>query len=400
MIVKRRKGQASAGSAALLVAIIAAMILLYTLFLPPDERAKLLEETSATVSNANSTDNIFLKESPGRLDLIKQTTIEHKLSSFNLLSKTEGRIIKEFDGVYAERTIFTDKPQTVQFDIADPENTDNILLSFSPKDIRGRLIITLNDAIISEKEYSDANPSPIKIPKASIRKTNTLKFQVSKPGILFFLTNKYTLENVKVFGDVTDKSGLTNSQEIFFTTIERQNLEKAKLSFMPTCRTTNVGRMDVTLNNQIIYTGIPDCTMPVNIEVSPGRILEGENNLKFTAEKGSYIIDQVKVTSNLKDSIYPTYYFNIDKEVMKSVQNGSININMSIIFVKSTSFQDVEVEINGRQFSIDNKDRNYMQTINAYIREDNNAITMRPLDGSVDIVELKIFKYYKDEDNT
>lgn len=400
MINKKKAQATSASSAAILVIIIAAMILLYTLFLPPDERAKLLEETGANdKSSLNNVDNTLLKESPGRLDLVKKSTIEHKITSFNLLSRTEGKVIKEFSGVYAQRTVFSDKPQIVQFDLADPENTDNVLLSFYPKESRGRLIITLNDKIISEKEYEDANPLPITIPKSALQKSNTLKFSVSNPGALFFMTNKYTLENVKIFGDVTDKSGLQNSQEVFFTSVERQYLEKATLQLMPNCKTNEVGRLDITINNQLVYSGIPDCQMPLKLEISPGKMLEGENRIKFTAEKGNYIIDQGKITSSLRDEVYPTYYFNVDDDTMKRLENESMNINMSVIFVKSKDFQDVEVEINGRKFSIDNKDRIYNEVINPYVREENNAITLRPLDSTVEVVELKIFRYYTDEDD-
>lgn len=399
-MAKYKKGQAGAGSAALLVTVIAAMILLYTLFLPPEDRARLLDETNGLgTANDNSVNNILLKESPGRLDLIKKSTIEHKVSSFNLLSKTEGRLIKEFDGVYAERTIFTDKPQTLQFDIPDLDNTENVLLSFYSKEYKGRLIITINDKIISEKEYTSSLMEPIKIPKSSLSKTNTIKFSVSKPGIIFFVTNKYSLENIKIFADVTDKTALENNQGIFLTGVERQNLEKATLSLMPTCKTNEVGKISILINNQEIYSGMPDCTMPLKIDIAPGRLLEGENTLKITAEKGNYVIDQTKLTSYLKDSIFPTFYFNVDENTQKSVENGTYNVNMSVVFVASYDFQDVEVEINGRKFSIDNKKRTYTQTINPYIREENNAITLRPLDSTVDIVELKVFKYRINQTN-
>lgn len=277
-MIKYRKGQTSAGSAALLVAIIAAMILLYTLFLPPDERAKLLEETNGNGKALNDSNNILLKESPGRLDLIKKSIIDHKISSFNLLSTTSGKIIKEFDGVFVQRSLFKDSPQTFQFDVLDPENTNNVLLSFYPKDVKGRLIITLNNNLVSEKEYTQTNNQPISLPKSMLSKTNTLKFSVSSPGALFFMTNKYTLENVKIFADVTDKSGLENSQDFFFTGVERQNLEKATLSLMASCRTNDVGRLDILINNQAVYSGIPDCVMPLKVDISPGKILEGDNN--------------------------------------------------------------------------------------------------------------------------
>ena len=137
---------------------------------------------------------------------------------------------------------------------------------------------------------------------------------------------------------------------------------------------------------------------PVKIEISPGRILSGENKLKFQSDNGKMDIDQLKFTSQLKELVYPTYYFNVDEDLYKSVQNNSIDINMTVTFVKTTDFQDIEVELNGRQFSIDNKKRIYTQNIDNYLREENNAITLRPLDGAVEIVEVKVQAYDNNND--
>lgn len=400
-MVNFKKAQATGGSAALLVAIIAAMILLYVLFLPPDERAKILDDTTGnTGSTLNSTTSILLKEYPGRLDLLKKRTIEHKLSSFNLLSTTESKLIKDLNSVYVEKSDFSEKPITLQFEIQDVDNIDNVILSFFVKQSSGNLIITLNGNIISGASHEEGtNSDPIKISKNMLSKQNTIIFQVSSPGILFFKTNKYELTNVKLYGDVTDKSGLINTQNMFITSQEDNFLEKGTLSFMPGCKQTEATRFQVYINEQELYSGIPTCDYPVKLEISPGRLLSGENKVKFTSDKGKYNVDQIHFISNLKELINPTYYFDVSENIYKSVQNNSIDINMTVTFVKSTDFQDVEVELNGRKFSIDNKKRIYTQNIDEYIREENNAITLRPLDGAVEVVELKIQAIQNDDDN-
>ena len=390
-MVNFKKAQ-SGSSAAILIAVIAAMILLYVLFLPPEERARILDDTNGNAgSKINSTNSILLKEFPGRLDLLKKRTIEHKISSFSLVSVTESKLIKDLNSVYAEKSDFSEKPLTLQFDMEDVENADNVILSFFVKDASGNLMITLNGNLISETSFEKGtNGEPIKLPKNMLSKTNTLKFQVSSPGILFFKTNRYDLTNVKIYGDVTDKTGLTNTQNIFLTSQEDEFLEKGTLSFMPGCKQTETSKLQVSVNDQELYSGIPTCYYPVKIEISPGRLLSGENRVTFSSEKGKYSIDQITYFSNLKELITPTYYFEVSEDLYKSVQNNSVDINMTVTFVKSTDFQDVEVELNGRKFSIDNKKRIYTENIDSYIREENNAITLRPLDGAVEVVELKI----------
>ena len=398
-MVNFKKAQATGGSAALLVAIIAAMILLYVLFLPPEERAKILEDTTSSSSALNSTNSILLKEYPGRLDLLQKRTIEHKLSSFSLVSVTESKLIKNLNSVYAEKSDFSEKPMTLQFEIDNVENIDNVILSFNVKQASGNLIITLNGNLISDASYkAGTNSDPIKISRNMLSKQNTIKFQVSSPGILFLKTNKYELTNVRLFGDVTDKTGLTNTQNLFVTTQEDNFLEKGTISFMPGCKQTDASRLQVSINEQELYSGVPTCEFPVKIEISPGRILSGENKLKFQSDNGKMDIDQLKFTSQLKELVYPTYYFNVDEDLYKSVQNNSIDINMTVTFVKTTDFQDIEVELNGRQFSIDNKKRIYTQNIDNYLREENNAITLRPLDGAVEIVEVKVQAYDNNND--
>lgn len=399
-MVNFRKAQATGGSAALLVAIIAAMILLYILFLPPEERAKILDGTDTKTGIITSNTSILLKENPGRLDLLKKRTLEHKIASFNLLSVTESELIKDLNTVYAEKSVFSEKPITLQFDINNVENMDNVILSFMTKQASGRLTIILNGNVISDASHDEGtNSDPIKISKNLLSKTNTITFQVSSPGVLFFKTNKYELTNVRIYGDVTDISGLTNTQNIFLTEQEDNFLEKGTLTFMPGCEQLDASKLSVYLNEQELYSGIPTCDFPIKLEISPGRLLSGENKVKFTSDKGSFNIDQATFISNLKELVHPTYYFEVSENLYKHILNNSVDVNMTVTFVSSSNFEDVEVELNGRKFSIDNKKRIYNQNIDGYLREENNAITLRPLDGAVEVVELKVQAYLNDNDD-
>ena len=68
--MKFKKAKPSGNAAAVLVAIIAALIVIYILFLPPAERQALLEgevnETGALIAEGGNI--TLLSESPGRLD--------------------------------------------------------------------------------------------------------------------------------------------------------------------------------------------------------------------------------------------------------------------------------------------------------------------------------------------
>src|SRR3989338_1984156 len=98
-----RKGQA--GGAAVLVAAIVGLMLLYILFLPPDERAALLGEntTGPNVSKGIGDDaRTLLLEKPGTLFKSNQEEFEHRINSFNLFAKSEDGIIKSVESIYIE----------------------------------------------------------------------------------------------------------------------------------------------------------------------------------------------------------------------------------------------------------------------------------------------------------
>lgn len=398
--MKIKKAQASASGAAILVAIIAAMIVFYLLFLPPDERAKLLEENlNDNDNNDNSLDyheKILLEKNPGRLDLIKTKSYIHDISPFNLISTTKGIIIKKTDSIYTEKTLFNEKTQDLEFVIEDVENADNIILSFENIDYSGRLIISLNGNIISDKKIEDRNPSPLRLEKDYIRESNKLTFSTSSPGVLFFKTNRYNLENIKIFADITDNSGLENTQTFFVTNVEKDNTEKVILSFMADCLEKISSSIEVIMNRQTIYNGIPECDLPIKLELASNKIIDGENQIKFESKKASYGIHQIEIETRLKEEIFPTYYFEIENELFDLIDDDEIDINMTVIFVTDKDFQDVEIEINGRKFSIDNKERIYTEIIDPYLRKGNNALTLRPLDGTVEVVEVRIQAFDKD----
>ena len=78
LMLKKRNGQSGSG-AATLVAVIALLIVLYILFLPPDVRKDLLEEESdgpgGTGTGSGRVVTNLLTDHPGRLEQIDKLEI-------------------------------------------------------------------------------------------------------------------------------------------------------------------------------------------------------------------------------------------------------------------------------------------------------------------------------------
>jgi hypothetical protein len=81
-----------AQSATALVAVVAGIIILYILFLPPAEREALLNDNETEGSSNGETSNgnnlTLLLEKPNRLEYLKNDKYDHNLQAF---SKCSGR---------------------------------------------------------------------------------------------------------------------------------------------------------------------------------------------------------------------------------------------------------------------------------------------------------------------
>ncbi|MBR9676231.1 hypothetical protein GOV05_04435 [Candidatus Woesearchaeota archaeon] len=399
---KDKKAQ-SASNAALLIIVIAAGIILYMLFLPPDERARILEEDFNGDDDNNDgllhdlDGKILISESPGRLDSLESDVFDHKISSFSLYSSTESGVIREVNSLYVSRSVFNKKDYVFEFSVFDKSLMNNFLLGFTKEEGSGILSISLNDRVISEKFFDKTNPEPISLPKDYIRSgKNTLSFSVSSPGILFFLTNKYQLSGVKIFADVTDDSALRGQHTFFTSKIEVDNLESATATFYVDCLSDELGVIEVLLNNFLVYSSAADCRSFAKISLNPKYIVSGVNTLSFTADKGSYIIDQFEITTTLDEPIYPVYYFEVEQDELELIIDYDLEVNLSMSFVeKNDEDNQVEVQINNRRFTVD-EEKLFNERINTYVEEGNNFVKVSPVEGTVNLVDLKVFYAERD----
>ncbi len=317
----------SASSAATLVVLIAGMILLYLLFLPSEEREALLQdkyvypegEEAAEESEAEAATDVLkelvteplLSESPGQVYYLKEASYEHEVSAVNLYTLTEAQVLSSSDSLYVKNGLFDQLFRNVTFYLDDPDNTDNVLLSFNVENAQGRLQILFNDEQLLDADLVEGSPDPLELSTALLSDVNVLEFLVSDVGYRFWTTNEYQLEDLQVTGDVTDISQQMSKTTFTVSDTEKYNLESAKLSFYPDCSPREVGVLKIMINNDLIYSSIPDCQQINVVSFSPTVISAGDNYLLFKAEKGTYVIYNIAVKTELAAQEYPTYYFEV-----------------------------------------------------------------------------------------
>lgn len=390
--MKFRKAQADTANAATLVAIVAALIVVYLLFLPPDVRQEILEGNAS----ANESDyafkeynNTLLDERPGHLSYIAVNEYTHDLPAFNLYIITDSQTIKSQNPFVVRNAWFDKSFKRVTFSVDALSNTNNVLLSFSSPVRKGRLIIKLNDAVIYEDKMPDENSPPLSLSKELLRQNNYLDFEVSGVGIAFWATNEYSIQGLKILADITDKSRQESMSKFIVSSSEKYNLEKASLKFNPDCGSDS-GILEIQINSVPVYSAVPDCNTLNTIAVPSGLVEFGENTVKFKTSKGSYIVDNVKVVTKLKEASGLVYYFDITPQQNYELQNTSKNAVLELRLVKSDEIKEADIIVNGHTTRMRASSDFYSKALQEYwLLEGSNYIKL-DAKTEMDIARMKI----------
>ncbi|MBD3249708.1 hypothetical protein GF336_06710 [Candidatus Woesearchaeota archaeon] len=388
----RKKSQASGASAATLVAIIAGLIVLYVLFIPPSEREAILEDGDD--SNGDSDDdgeNIsILLETPGRLEPQGIDQVEHNIPSMNLRIQEEASVLKTRENLDVRRALFRDEKENVSFQISNLEDTEDVLLSFTvdSKQGSGNLMINLNGQEVYDNEIAATNIPPISL-EGYLQENNDLEFSVSSPGALFWRTNKYALEDVKITANIIQREAQESRSTFIVKEFEKDNAERVKIKFVPLCEQEIVKKLNVWLNNYQLYSAVPECRLSVNLEASPDYLVEGENTLRFKTEGGYYTIEQIRVLTDLKEIEYPIYYFQLDSDEYSDIADKEKDIWIKIRFAEADSEKEGKVIINGNKQHIMQEEISYTLDISEFVEQGNNAVKIEP-EETMDIAQLEV----------
>ncbi|MBU1974131.1 MAG: hypothetical protein KKH52_01935, partial [Nanoarchaeota archaeon] len=239
-------------------------------------------------------------------------------------------------------------------------------------------------------EVNPGSIQPINLPKNSLRDENILKISASSPGVAFWATNEVSLEEVKIIGDVTNIEAQTSKNIFLVSETEKKNLEKVILKFQPECVYREVGKLIVTVNRNEVYNGIPDCDLAmVPIEFSPELVYQGENEIIFHTEKGTYLLSHVLIESELKEVDFPTYYFELSNEQYEEVVDETMRVRLEMDFVDVVTKKQGDLVINGHLSSFETKEVSFVLDLSDDIVRGNNAIKIKPR-RTLEIRELKV----------
>ncbi|MBR9700022.1 hypothetical protein GOV09_06190 [Candidatus Woesearchaeota archaeon] len=367
-------------NAAVLIAIVSALIIIYILFLPSEERLDLIGENE-TVREDRETegDDLLFEETSIIMDVIGSDEVERNLPSVNLFTRTSADVLRDVSSIYVKNGLFDKQDHEIDFRLDDPDNTDNILISFFAKTAKGRLMISLNGHKIYDNEVDKVNVDPIPVPEDLLAATNNLYFEVSGVGAKFWGTNEYLLENFKVTADVTDISTRESVISFVVPREEAKNVEEAHLRFVPECKQGEVGILDISINEKIVYSSVPDCGTVHPIEFAPNLLIRGDNTLEFGSDRGRYLIDQIEIVTDLIEQPSYTYFFEIDDDEWEEFRDGDKNINLTFFFVDDEEEKEAEILINERKtFMTRHYDFEWSTLIDNFVERGDNSLKIIP----------------------
>ncbi len=393
-ICKSKLGQA-ATQAGIVVVLIAVLMVLYILFLSPQDRAALLGEDSGTGSGGSGGSgrvrSVLFSANPGRIYPVGADSVEHTMPSLTVFTVTNANELKRVQSLYVKSSVFSSTTKEVVF-FYDKQTTSDLKLSFNVKKHEGRLIIKLNGYELFDGELAEGSPTPITLPADYLQEKNSLIFSVSDmTGIAFWKFNEYELENVLISGRVTDYSGAVSERHFSLSTSEYDNFDKAIFEFIPDCPPKEVGLVQILINNRAIYTGYPDCGVKSRVEVSQEFLKPGDNALVATTNSGSFLLDMPKLTVMPKKSTQPVFYANVPIELFNAMYTGQRMLVLTLRFADSTNSKKGNVEINGFKNYFDTQDIIYQTEIDPQsIIAGQNAIKIDPQNDPVDVAELRV----------
>jgi hypothetical protein len=385
-----RRGQTANPST--LLAIITLVIVLYIIFIPPSFRKQLLNENSTdTNSDVSGYDKVLLKKEPGFWSYNDLKNMEHDLNSFNLISKSEAKAIAEAKVVKAKSTAFSKETGKFSFNVLDSKKTENFYINFKVSSQSGKATVYVNGNVI--KEFTEESQEhSVAIDKNYIKDgENTVEFKSERVGFAFWKANNIDISLATVYADIIDDSGLYSTQRIWISKDELKNIDDAYMKYFVDCQIAQAKKVDVALNGVLIFSGIPDCGVLNSINhISPSILREGDNKIEFQATGGRYLYDSMVFKTLLKESEFPTYYFNVEEEDYKKLQTGLIELNLTFTFVNDRDYKEIEAIINGHGIGISTYDRVYNAPVNYQdIKLGNNVLELVPK-SSISIAEVKL----------
>lgn len=385
----RKKGEQEGKAVGVLILVIALAMLLYVLFIPPEDREALLNQntTSDTISTINEKLEL-LSENPGYVTREKKELTEHNMIPVNLYIKNEPKSINIAQSISITKGLFSKSFPTLHFNI-DKKDLKKVSLFFSVTQADGELRISVN----GNQFYSESLTSGVKIieiPQAFlVEKNNELIFSVSSPGLAFWSTNQYILNDI----GLKEEFELINSKEermFNVAEVERDSLESAKVQFFQVCN-MKLPKSTVPLKVYFNDNPVPALSTMIrcvstkqSFDLDINDFKAGQNKLLFVLEEaGDFTLNELKVVAESKQTDYPSYSFGISKDQYDNIKSGDKKIQLEINLDDNKETKIARISVNNGDIFMQAKSSEFIYDLKDYIDQGSNFIRIVPTNDFV-----------------
>jgi hypothetical protein len=281
----------------------------------------------------------------------------------------------------AESNVFAKEVTTLSF-TANPDLTRNAYLSLAVRSATGgNLIIRLNGEEIYNSPVASRAFAPLPLP--ALQEYNELEIRTSSVGFGFWRTNRITVSDVKITGDITDLSSAVATQRFVVSEEELRDVKEARLTFVPIC--ARPGPITITLNTAPLYEGTPNCENLNTIELAAGRLEVGENTLAWSTRTADILVDLARITVESTQEANKAFSFQIDPAKV-----AGRPILLRVYFADTLTKQGY-VTINGNRLPISGGST-YGLPITTALQPGANTISFEAIGEPFEIVRFEVVR--------
>ncbi|HLC58260.1 MAG TPA: hypothetical protein VJI68_00195 [Candidatus Nanoarchaeia archaeon] len=394
---RSKKAQSEGGAVAVILIIIALFMVLYLLFISPEERERILDSNNTGSSIGTSGRSSFSRielvaESPGLVTPTKEFAIVHRLPGVNIFLKEEPSFKPLSSDLTVSRTLLSENSPTLKFNLDHLEETTTASLIFSVEESEGTLELEINDNIFYSKQIQKKGVEIVEIPKSSLIDRNEIKFRVSSPGIAFWATNKYHLKDISVKQEYV-KRNREETRTFTITPQEKLNMLNTKLKYSQTCNDPlqdQLTTLDILINDKRSHTAEVRCAnTEEEIEIDPDSLIAGSNTITFRLEKGDFTFNQLKIETESRESERPTYFFSLTDRQFDDIQRGRRGLKLQILMDNNQRVKNARILINSNNVLMQVERNDFVLDLKDYVLEGTNFIKLIPV-NSFNIIGFKV----------
>lgn len=207
----------------------------------------------------------------------------------------------------------------------------------------GRLVIEWNGREVF-REFADRGAYSVGIDPNFVRESNTLKIMAEGPGLIFWASSTYILQNL----DIEVEYGPEKVLPFQIMSGELQSFDKGEISFY----SEEDQNLTVKVNNIEIYSDSEFGSVTMDFDFFRVPLQTGNNILSFSSPSSLRLRNVELKIFLLSNEITRTRFFNITGEHLNLLNQGVVTGKIEVIVDTITRPGALTVKLNGHSLSV------------------------------------------------